>query len=139
MSSNSSPIGRWLEATEITVTRKPQPSNHFLKEENAIQTSHNSLNSNKDADGISCHTPLNERIADKDIGPFVIQPNGSVWVRREVIFKAMEEAGFVRRHSCCDAELKKMCENDQYEGNLEGFVNRLMKLIGVSPIPQDNP
>lgn len=92
----------------------------------------------KDAGGISCHTPLNERIADKDIGPFVIQPNGSVWVRREVIFKAMEEAGFVRRHSCCDSELKKMCENDQYEGNLEGFVNRLMKLIGVSPIPQDN-
>ena len=90
------------------------------------------------SDGVECHTPLIERAADKDTGPFVLQPGGNVWVKREVIFEAMEKAGFVRRHSCCDAELKKMCENDQYEGNLEGFVNQLMKLIGVSPIPQDN-
>jgi hypothetical protein len=87
----------------------------------------------KDTAGITCHTPLNERSFDKDHCPFVHQPGGSVWIKREVIFKAMDESGFTRTDSCCDPELNKMCASDQYKGNLEGFVNRLMKLIGVSP------
>ncbi len=77
-----------------------------------------------------CHTPLNEQGNDY---PFIIQTNGAVQVKREVILKAMQESGFVRTKSCCDPELKKMCGGDEYKGNLEGFVNRLMKLISVSP------
>ena len=81
-------------------------------------------------DGIDCHTPLNEK---EEQCPFVIQPDGTIWVKREVIFKAMQESGFTRTESCCSPVLNKMCGLDQYKGNLEGFVNRLMKLIGVSP------
>lgn len=87
--------------------------------------------------GIECHTPLDEkggqRTDREEDCPFVVQPDGTIWVRREVIFKAMEESGFKRTDSCCHPELNKMCESDQYKGNLEGFVNRLMKLINVSP------
>ncbi len=87
--------------------------------------------------GVECHTPFDERGSRRtdreEDCPFVVQPDGSVWVRREVIFRAMDESGFKRTDSCCYPELNKMCENDQYKGNLEGFVNRLMKLISVSP------
>ena len=87
--------------------------------------------------GIECHTPLNEKAGQRtkkdDDCPFVIQPDGTVWVRREVIVRAMQESGFKRTDSCCYPELNKMCENDQYKGNLEGFVNQLIKLINVSP------
>lgn len=41
-------------------------------------------------------------------------------VSREVIFQAAEEAGLVRTHSCCNVELK-LCETDEWRGNLEGL------------------
>lgn len=79
---------------------------------------------------VDCHTSQQER---EEQCPFIVQPNGAIQVKREVILQAMKESGFSRIDSCCYPELNKMCENDQYKGNLEGFVNRLMKLIGVSP------
>ena len=49
-------------------------------------------------------------------------------VSREIIFQAAEEAGFVRTHSCCNVDLK-LCQNDEWRGNLEGFANAILRLV----------
>lgn len=64
--------------------------------------------------------------------------NGAIEVKRELILKAMQESGFTRISSCCPLELMKMCSGDQYKGNLEVFVSRLTRLMGVGPVSQDN-
>lgn len=48
-------------------------------------------------------------------------------VSREIIFQAAEEAGLVRTHSCCNVDLK-LCQNDEWRGNLEGFANAILRL-----------
>lgn len=50
---------------------------------------------------------------------------------RETIFKAMAESGFVRTSSCCDYSLQKMCNGDEYKGNLEGFLRNLFRKLGL--------
>lgn len=52
-------------------------------------------------------------------------------VMRETIFKAMQQSGFVRTSSCCDYTLQKMCQGDEYRGNMEGFVGALLRLLGL--------
>jgi hypothetical protein len=52
-------------------------------------------------------------------------------VNRETIFKAMEKSGFARTSSCCDRTLEKMCQGDEYRGNMEGFVGALLRLLGL--------
>lgn len=62
-------------------------------------------------------------------GVLIPGSDGNVRVRREVIFEAMKESGFIRTNSCCDIDLDKMCQADQYRGNLEGFVHKLLRLL----------
>lgn len=52
-------------------------------------------------------------------------------INRDLMFKAMAESGFVRTSSCCDRTLEKMCNGDEYRGNLEGFVGSLLRLAGL--------
>lgn len=52
-------------------------------------------------------------------------------INRDLMFKAMEASGFVRTSSCCDRTLDKMCQGDEYRGNLEGFVGSLLRLAGL--------
>jgi hypothetical protein len=52
-------------------------------------------------------------------------------INRDMMFKAMQQSGFVRTSSCCDRTLDKMCQGDEYRGNLEGFVGSLLRLAGL--------
>jgi hypothetical protein len=58
-----------------------------------------------------------------------VPSDGSQLISRELIFRAMKDSGFNRTNSCCNPKLEKMCVGDQYSGNLESFVNRLIKLL----------
>jgi hypothetical protein len=52
-------------------------------------------------------------------------------INRDMMFKAMADSGFARTSSCCDRTLDKMCQGDEYRGNLEGFVGTLLRLAGL--------
>ena len=47
---------------------------------------------------------------------------------REMIFQAIKEAGLKNLYSCCNTELK-CCNSDQWEGNLEGFAQAILRIV----------
>jgi hypothetical protein len=48
-------------------------------------------------------------------------------MKKELIFKAAKEAGLVRTRSCCEVE-NKLCDTDEWRGNLESFAYAILKL-----------